>query len=107
MKTKHVEGFSIACMDEGSIPSDSTIYPRELNVFGVLFFCWVVCWVVRSFLALKNMTDPSDLTMLWMMQESLDYFYRSISISIMPGILRNLSEDQKEEKVINILIKKL
>jgi len=52
-------------------------------------------------------TDPSDLTKLWMMQESLDYFYRSISISIMPGILRNLSEDQKEEKVINILIKKL
>ena len=25
MKTKHVEDFSIACMDEGSIPSDSTI----------------------------------------------------------------------------------
>jgi len=25
----------------------------------------------------------------------------------MPGILRNLSGDQKEEKVINILIKKL
>jgi len=53
------------------------------------------------------MTDPSDLTMLWMMQKSLDCFYRSISISIMPGILRNLSGYQKEEKVINILIKKL
>jgi len=38
MKTKHVEDFSIACMDEGSIPSDSTISPRRLNVFGVLFF---------------------------------------------------------------------
>ena len=86
MKTKHVEDFSIACMDEGSIPSDSTITPRKLNVFRVLFFCWVVCWVVRSFLALKYVTDPSDLTMLWMMQKSLDCFNRSIAISIVPGI---------------------
>lgn len=68
------------------IPSDSTITPRELNVFGVLFFWWVEVWVETLFLALKNMTDPSDLTMLWMMQKSLDCFYRSISISIMPGI---------------------
>jgi hypothetical protein len=51
-----------------------------------LFFCWVVCWVVRSFLALKYVTDPSDLTMLWMMQKSLDCFNRSIAISIVPGI---------------------
>ena len=29
MKTKHVEDFSIACMDEGSIPSDSTITPTN------------------------------------------------------------------------------
>jgi len=72
-----------------------------------LFSWWSVRWSASLFLALKNVTDPSDLTKLWMMQESLDYFYRSISISIMPGILRNLSGDQKEEKVINILIKKL
>jgi len=25
LKTKHVESSSIACMDEGSIPSDSTL----------------------------------------------------------------------------------
>ena len=74
MKTKHVEDFSIACMDEGSIPSDSTIIPLKLNVHGVLFFWWVARWVVRSFLALKDVTDPSDLTMLWMMQKSLDCF---------------------------------
>jgi len=82
MKTKHVEDFSIACMDEGSIPSDSTIIPLKLNVHGVLFFWWVARWVVRSFLALKDVTDPSDLTMLWMMQKSLDCFNRSIAISI-------------------------
>ena len=69
MITKHVEGSSIACMDEGSIPSDSTITPRRLNVFGVLFFWWSVRWSASPFLALKNMTDPSDLTVLWMMQE--------------------------------------
>ncbi|MDB9886530.1 hypothetical protein OAC70_03790 [Flavobacteriaceae bacterium] len=32
------------------------------------------------------MTDPSDLTMLWMMQKSLDCFCGSISIPIMPGV---------------------
>ena len=86
MKTKHVEGSSIACLDEGSIPSDSTIIPRKLNVYGVLFFLWVGVWVQTLFLALKDVTDPSDLTMLWMMQKSLDCFNRSISISIVPGI---------------------
>ena len=32
------------------------------------------------------MTDPSDLSMSWMVQESLDCFYASITIAIMPGI---------------------
>jgi hypothetical protein len=87
MKTKHVEGFSIACMDEGSIPSDSTIYPRELNVFGVLFFfVGSLGGIESAFLALKDVTDPSDLTMFWIMQKSFDCFDRSIPIRIMQGI---------------------
>ena len=32
------------------------------------------------------MTDPSDLSMSWMVQESLDCFYASIAIAIMLGI---------------------
>ena len=32
------------------------------------------------------MTDSSDLSMSWVMQESFDRFYASITVSIMPGI---------------------
>ena len=62
---KTVEGHTSG----GSNPSFSANIPRELNVFGVLFFWWSVRWSASPFLALKNMTDPSDLTVLWMMQE--------------------------------------
>jgi hypothetical protein len=55
---KTVEGHTSG----GSNPSFSANIPRNLNVYGVLFFWWVV-W---SFLALKDVTDPSNLTMLWM-----------------------------------------
>jgi hypothetical protein len=44
MKTKHVEDFSIACMDEGSIPSDSTIkLPNILtiNMLGNFIYVFV------------------------------------------------------------------
>ena len=79
---KTVEGHTSG----GSNPSFSAYIPRELNVFGVLFFWWSVRWSASPFLALKDVTDPSDLTMLWIMQKPLDCFYRSIAISIMPGI---------------------
>jgi len=38
MKTKRVESSSIACLDEGSIPSDSTLQARKLNVYGLFYF---------------------------------------------------------------------
>ena len=45
MITKHVEGSSIACMDEGSIPSDSTIkLPNILTINMLGFF---ICVFVR------------------------------------------------------------
>jgi|SaaInlStandDraft_1057018.scaffolds.fasta_scaffold04137_6 hypothetical protein len=48
--------------DKRPSPVQTAQTPRKLNVYGVLFFWWVV-W---SFLALKDVTDPSNLTMLWM-----------------------------------------
>ena len=77
---KTVEGHTSG----GSNPSFSANTPRNLNVYGVLFFKWVEVWVETLFLALKDVTDPSDLTMFWIMQKSLDCFNRSISISIVP-----------------------
>ena len=71
---KTVEGHTSG----GSNPSFSAYIPRELNVFGVLFF-W---WSASPFLALKDVTDPSDLTMFWIMQKSLDCFDGSIPIPI-------------------------
>jgi len=69
-----------------SSPSFSAINPWKLNVFGVLFFWWVVRWVVRSFLALKDVTDPSDLTMFWIVQKSLNCFTHWITI-ILPFLI--------------------
>jgi hypothetical protein len=63
---KTVEGHTSG----GSNPSFSANIPRNLNVYGVLFFWWVSRWVVRSFLALKDVTDPNDLTMFMMMQKT-------------------------------------
>ena len=38
MKTITVESYFVACLDEGSIPSDSTLLARKLNVYGLFYF---------------------------------------------------------------------
>ena len=59
MKTKHVEDFSIACMDEGSIPSDSTIKLPNILTINILGF--FICVFVRLLCAQMLKVKKSDL----------------------------------------------